>query len=242
MAKRKGNAMDNILSRHSEETLEHTKILVEELITVLEPIADHDREMLALVANRLKGSGGEDWAIGEMVERACALLDAIEESYSIELRDDFGGAKKPSPIPRTEPDTEMRCCNCLVVTLKKDLAKNTDGLCCPACGYAIFPVEEQILEEMIENPVCTDGTPVAGPSALERALDIAYAGSTPEEYARIAEQISRPWKKEDGPCPYCGQPNCPHWTGIGWSKLPNEIVPEDKKATQDPHGANHPVI
>ena len=45
---------------------------------VVEPVRSHDRPTLRRKAEELKQSDGEGWAIGEMLERACMLLDAME--------------------------------------------------------------------------------------------------------------------------------------------------------------------
>jgi len=44
---------------------------------IIEPIKDHDRPLLRKIAEDLKQKDGESWAVGEMLERACILLDAI---------------------------------------------------------------------------------------------------------------------------------------------------------------------
>ena len=45
---------------------------------VLDPILHHERARLREKATQLKQSDGEGWAIGEMLERGCILLDALE--------------------------------------------------------------------------------------------------------------------------------------------------------------------
>lgn len=62
--------------------------LTEALQMVIDPIRNHDRPMLWLVATDLKQSSGEGWAVGEMLERACILLDMLD----VDVRDgDLGG-------------------------------------------------------------------------------------------------------------------------------------------------------
>ena len=41
---------------------------------ILEAIADHDMDMLLAKAIYLKGTDGEGWAVGEMLERAVKHL------------------------------------------------------------------------------------------------------------------------------------------------------------------------
>jgi len=48
------------------------------LWAVLDPIREHDRKMLRVEAVHLKQKGGEAWAVGEMLERACIHLDACQ--------------------------------------------------------------------------------------------------------------------------------------------------------------------
>ncbi len=45
---------------------------------VFASIRDADRTSLRERAAQLKQTDGEGWAIGEMVERACIVLDAVE--------------------------------------------------------------------------------------------------------------------------------------------------------------------
>ena len=45
---------------------------------ILDPIRSHDRSMLRVEATHLKQKGGEAWAAGEMLERACIHLDACQ--------------------------------------------------------------------------------------------------------------------------------------------------------------------
>ncbi len=45
---------------------------------VFAPIREQERASLRERAWQLKQTDGEGWAIGEMVERACIVLDAIE--------------------------------------------------------------------------------------------------------------------------------------------------------------------
>jgi len=40
---------------------------------LMQPIFENDNDFLKKVINRLKGSDGEGWAVGEMVERALKL-------------------------------------------------------------------------------------------------------------------------------------------------------------------------
>ena len=47
---------------------------------VLAAVRQHDRRMLRSEACHLKQRGGECWAIGEMVERACLQMDVEEVS------------------------------------------------------------------------------------------------------------------------------------------------------------------
>ena len=56
--------------------------VVKALEGVVEPIVHHSRPHLREAAERLKQSGGEEWAIGEMVERACIMLDALQIPYA----------------------------------------------------------------------------------------------------------------------------------------------------------------
>lgn len=42
---------------------------------------------------------------------------------------------------------------------------------------------------------------------------------TPEEERALRAILSRPQTPADGPCPYCKQNPCPHWDGMGWTKL-----------------------
>lgn len=50
----------------------------EQLDLLMRAIRANDHEMLMQSANRLKTEGGEDWAIGEMVERAVDILETEE--------------------------------------------------------------------------------------------------------------------------------------------------------------------
>lgn len=52
--------------------------MLRSLKAVLDPIRDHDRPMLRAEAVHLKQKGGEAWAAGEMLERACIHLDACQ--------------------------------------------------------------------------------------------------------------------------------------------------------------------
>jgi len=45
---------------------------------LLDPIRGQDRPRLREIATDLKQTDGEHWAVGEMLERACILLDALE--------------------------------------------------------------------------------------------------------------------------------------------------------------------
>jgi hypothetical protein len=53
----------------------------EQLDLLLRAIRANDHKMLMQSANRLKTEGGEDWAIGEMIERAVSILE-VEEDYA----------------------------------------------------------------------------------------------------------------------------------------------------------------
>jgi hypothetical protein len=52
---------------------------VEHLEEALKPLDGHDYEYLLKVAERLKGSDGEGWAVGEMLERVIALKEVRGE-------------------------------------------------------------------------------------------------------------------------------------------------------------------
>lgn len=56
----------------------HPRALRESLISVVAPIMDRERAPLRQRAEQLKQTNAEGWAIGEMLERACILLDALE--------------------------------------------------------------------------------------------------------------------------------------------------------------------
>lgn len=45
---------------------------------LLDVIRKHNRPTLRQIATDLKQVDGEHWAVGEMLERACILLDALE--------------------------------------------------------------------------------------------------------------------------------------------------------------------
>ena len=45
---------------------------------VVEPLKNHTGHILREKARRLKQADGESWAIGEVIERACILRDAIK--------------------------------------------------------------------------------------------------------------------------------------------------------------------
>lgn len=47
-------------------------------IDIIAPLLRHERRMLRVKANNLKQMDGEFWAIGEVITRACILLDALE--------------------------------------------------------------------------------------------------------------------------------------------------------------------
>jgi len=47
---------------------------------VLDPLLSQNRSSLRRKATQLKQTDGEGWAIGEMVTRACILLDALDIS------------------------------------------------------------------------------------------------------------------------------------------------------------------
>jgi len=47
---------------------------------VLDPLLSQNRSSLRKKATQLKQMDGEGWAIGETVERACILLDALDIS------------------------------------------------------------------------------------------------------------------------------------------------------------------
>jgi len=49
---------------------------------IVNTIAVHDKKFLREEACRLKQRGGECWAIGEMVEKTCLLLDATNVGWS----------------------------------------------------------------------------------------------------------------------------------------------------------------
>ena len=53
---------------------------LEALRSIIDPIRDHDRSLLRKVATNLKQTDGESWAVGEMLERACLYLDALDVS------------------------------------------------------------------------------------------------------------------------------------------------------------------
>lgn len=65
---------------------------------ILNTIARHDRTILRQEACRLKQRGGEAWAIGEMVEKACTLFD---EAVAAKLRE---RSPRPPPPP---PDCKV---------------------------------------------------------------------------------------------------------------------------------------
>lgn len=56
--------------------------VVEAMEGIVNTIAGHDKKVLREEAQRLKGRGGECWAIGEMVEKTCLLLDAANVGWS----------------------------------------------------------------------------------------------------------------------------------------------------------------
>lgn len=53
--------------------------LIAEYELVLSALDLQDRTLLKLKASMLRQMSGEDWAIAELVERACNLLDKLEE-------------------------------------------------------------------------------------------------------------------------------------------------------------------
>jgi len=56
-------------------------------INALKALEGHDRKLLLAHANRLKGSDGEGWAIGEMVERALAATVSEDDDLGAEVFD-----------------------------------------------------------------------------------------------------------------------------------------------------------
>lgn len=54
---------------------------------VLQPLMQQNRPVLRERATRLKQGDGESWAIGESIERACILFDAIELNPAQDIRD-----------------------------------------------------------------------------------------------------------------------------------------------------------
>lgn len=77
------------------------------LQAVLDPIRQHDRPMLRKVATHLKQRGGEDWAVGELLERACIHLDACQLAADRERERDAKKGYNPPPahlpLPKTPP-------------------------------------------------------------------------------------------------------------------------------------------
>lgn len=73
-----------------------------------------------------------------------------------------------------------------------------------------------------DYPSCTKPCPV--PGHLERH-------QANERGVRVQmEAMRRDWVETDGPCPYCKETgNCPHWTGLGWSK---DSPPDPTRPTQ----------
>jgi len=52
---------------------------------VLDPLLKHDRANLREKVKHLKQTDGEGWAIGEVIERACILFDALDLSKKAEM-------------------------------------------------------------------------------------------------------------------------------------------------------------
>jgi len=48
--------------------------------------------------------------------------------------------------------------------------------------------------------------------------------ATPEQRRQIEREISREYRTDDGPCPYCRKREaCEHWCGFGWTKVPRAV-------------------
>lgn len=70
------------MEKLSIEQLEKKSPVVEAMEGIVNCIAGHDRPILRKRAEWLKQQGGEDWAIGEMVERTCIMLDALNIKHA----------------------------------------------------------------------------------------------------------------------------------------------------------------
>ena len=74
--------------------LERVSPMVRAMEGIVNVIAGHNRPELRRVVENLKRSGGEAWAIGEMVERTCLMLDAFDVRYA--------GQEPPGPVEGEE--------------------------------------------------------------------------------------------------------------------------------------------
>lgn len=59
--------------------LEKVKEMMINVDYIIDSIGGHDRDMLIKKAKYLKGTDGEGWAVGEMIERVLALMVEREE-------------------------------------------------------------------------------------------------------------------------------------------------------------------
>ena len=64
------------------EQMRNDSPIVEAMEGIINTIAGHDRPLLRKEAERLKQKGGETWAIGEMVERTCIMLDGLNIKHA----------------------------------------------------------------------------------------------------------------------------------------------------------------
>lgn len=71
--------------------------MLRSLGAILDPIRQHDRPMLRMEAVHLKQKGGEAWAVGEMLERACIHLDACQCAAKRRRNKDVKKGYNPPP-------------------------------------------------------------------------------------------------------------------------------------------------
>lgn len=83
------------------EQLKGIAPVVEAMEGIVNVIAGHNRPELREVALNLKRSGGEAWAIGEMVERTCLMLDALGVMYA--GQEASGPSVERMPLEDEEP-------------------------------------------------------------------------------------------------------------------------------------------
>lgn len=84
-----------------DKIIDLSNITPDQMMDILKPLDGHDTEFLDVIAGVLKGQGGEQWAVGDLIQKAIKIA-SVEMVPRVAIHID---SDHSIPISLPEPET-----------------------------------------------------------------------------------------------------------------------------------------